>query len=133
MLQMVDSKHLNAICLDCERSHLLENPRGKSSRTRVMRACFPPLVPHSCSATFSLRIFEQKRDCSLQSTICPEETVVTGRKTNDFSLLLTSFSGVPKFVSMELTTEEPRFNEPLYNEVLSITNDNDSPARPKLQ
>ena len=30
-------------------------------------------------------------------------------------------------------TVEPRFNEPLYNEVLGITNDNYSPARPKLE
>ena len=28
---------------------------------------------------------------------------------------------------------EPRFNEPLYKEVPGITNDNSSPARPKLQ
>ena len=30
-------------------------------------------------------------------------------------------------------TVEPRFNEPLYNEVLGITNNNYSSARPNLQ
>ena len=35
--------------------------------------------------------------------------------------------------SSELCTVEPRFNEPLFNEVLDITNDIISMSRPKLQ
>ena len=35
--------------------------------------------------------------------------------------------------SAHFITVEPLFNEPLYNEVLCITNDNYSPARPNLQ
>ena len=39
----------------------------------------------------------QMVDSTHLNALCPEETTFTGRKTNGFSLLMTSFSVVQKF------------------------------------
>ena len=59
---------------------------------------------------------------------------VPNLRLRDNSVEAFLFSSEPVF-SLELKTRtmEPRFNEPLFNEVLDITNDIISMSRPKLQ